>query len=146
MIKYAHLVKNQDNVYEVFDVTAPAEERAARYEQALASGQPISGMKTSSFTSSACPEAVWDGANFSGGVGWNLNVPEENWDVTNTYSFLCNNKIVGMYISYKNSTQDSMLEAAFSEDVTIAKVPEGELVLPGQIWDGSNFSQNPNNV
>lgn len=146
MIKYAHLVKNEDNVYEVFDVTVPAEARAARYEEALTSGQPISGMKTSSFTTSACPEAVWDGTNFSGGAGWNLNVPEENWNATNTYSFLCNNKIIGMYISHINTTQDSMLEAAFSSDVSLARIPENEVVSIGYLWNGSNFSQNPNNV
>lgn len=137
---YACVVKNGQGTWDVYGELSYASNQVKReiLTNGVESGYPITGMITTPYKWSATPGATFDGTEFTGGTV-SVVSPTTDWEGINTYSFLCNNVIIGGFISTVNSAQDNQLQAIFSEETTIVKVPEGQTVKPGDIWDGQNF-------
>lgn len=140
---YACVVKNSQGTWDVYGELSYASNQVKReiLTNGVESGYPITGMITTPYKWSATPGATFDGTEFTGGTV-SVVPPTTDWEGINTYSFLCNNVIIGGFISTVNSAQDNQLQAIFSEETTIVKVPEGQTVKPGDIWDGQNFISN----
>lgn len=142
MNKIAALVENEPGTYDVFDtfrVSSVNPARVQRFLDAFSSGSPITGMKTTAFQDRATPGAIWNGTDF---VDYTAGVHSltKDWDGMDTYSFICNNKIVCQMLLAKNSTLHDAAEAAFQGNVTLIEVPENQTAKIGSIWDGTHFT------
>ena len=141
MYRYVIGTKINENEYEIFhnlsdysEVPAPFVERC---ENAINSGLPIIGMNTSAFQNEAGTNGIWDGTSFSGGVSFEpMNI---NWDVSRSYSLLCDNKVFLTVFQTAGSLADSMFEAAFSEDIVFLKLEDDQFASKGDIWNGTSF-------
>ena len=140
---YACVVKNSQGTWDVFSGLSyslnPVKEEILT--AGVESGLPITGMVMTPYKWSATPGAIFDGTEFTGGTV--SVVPQTaDWEGINTYGYLCDNIYIGGFIATVNSAQDAQLQAIFSEETTIVKVPEGLTVKVGDIWDGENFISN----
>jgi hypothetical protein len=141
MYRYVAGTKINENEYEIFymlnDFAEPPAPFVERCENAINSGLPITGMDTSAFQNEGCTNAVWNGTSFSGGESFEpMNL---NWDLSRTYSFLCDNKIFLTVFKTAGSLGDAMWDAAFSQDVVFLKLEDDQFVSKGDIWNGSTF-------
>jgi hypothetical protein len=140
---YACVVKNSQGTWDVFSGLSyslnPVKQEILT--TGVESGLPITGMVMTPYKWSATPGAIFDGIEFTGGTV--SVVPQTgDWEGINTYGYLCDNIHIGGFIATVNSAQDAQLQAIFSEETTIIKVPEGLTVKVGDIWDGENFISN----
>ena len=135
---YACLVKDTENVWEVFGKYELPENVKNRVEAARTSGHPIVGMITTTYQDSARVGSTFDGTSFSGG-----NFPEWmdglDWSANSTYSFLCNNVIILQLIQPNNTARQEKYQAAFSGETTLVPVPIGAQISLGDIWNGTTF-------
>jgi hypothetical protein len=144
MNTYAYATKVSEGSYEVFNMlhldSPNADQLIQRIETALDSGLPITTMVTTDVPN-AYTGAVWDGEAFVGGERpeqW----PEEFDDTIGwgKYAFLVDNAIFLTSLLPKGGHVDLMTAAAFTQEVTIIKVPEGQQAARGSIWDGTTFT------
>jgi hypothetical protein len=138
MNAYAFATKTSEDSYEVFNsLHLPEEsELSQRIENALDSGLPITTMVTTDLPN-LYPGAVWDGEAFVGGER------PENFNDTldwGRYSFLVDSVLFLTLSSPKGNHMDVMTEAAFDQEVIIIKIPEGQTVVRGSVWDGTSFT------
>jgi hypothetical protein len=137
---YACVVKNSENTWDIYGFisypTAP--DRQANLEAAVESGLPITGMILTPYKWSASNGATFDGTEFTGGSP-SLIPLESDWTGISTYGYLCNNTIIAGFIANVGSVKREQMEAIFSEETTIIKVPEGQTANIGDVWDGTNI-------
>jgi len=141
MYRYAIGTKVNETDYEIFHIMGahsdPLPPFVERCENAINSGLPIIGMNTSSFKNDGCTDAIWNGTSFSGGQSFEpMNL---NWDLSRSYSLLCNNKIFLTIFQIAGNLSDSMFEAAFTQDIVFLKLQDDQFVSKGDIWNGSSF-------
>jgi hypothetical protein len=137
---YACVVKNSEGTWDVFSfLSYPSnQEKQNRLASAVESGLPITGMVLTDYKWSATNGATFDGTTFTGGT--ESVVPLSNdWSSINTFGYLCNNIIVGAFITTAGSSVADQYNAIFSDETTIIKVPEGQTANIGDIWDGENI-------
>jgi hypothetical protein len=140
MNTYVFAAKISEDSYEVFNMlhleSPHADTLIQRIENALDSGLPITTLVTTDIPN-VYPGAVWDGESFTGG-----EVPERHNDTPDwgRYSFLVENTMFLTLVAPKGSHVDTMNAAAFDEEVIILRVPEGQTVNRGSIWDGTTFT------
>ena len=140
---YACVVKNNQGTWDVWaELSYPNNPvKQEILTTGVESGLPITGMVMTPYKWSASPGATFDGTDFTGGTV--SVVPQtSDWEGINTYGYLCDNIYIGGFIATTNSSQDNQLQAVFSEETTIVKVPEGLTIKVGDIWDGENFISN----
>ena len=137
---YACVVKNSQGTWDVFSEISYASDPVKReiLTTGVESGLPITGMVMTPYKWSATPGATFDGTEFTGGTP-SVVSPQRDWEAINTYGYICNNIHIGGFIVSTNSSQDDLLQAVFSEETTIIKVPEGQTAKFGDIWDGENI-------
>lgn len=137
---YACVVKNSSETWDVFAfLSYPlSQEKQDRLVSAVESGVPITGMVLTPYKWSATTGAIFDGTVFTGGS--ESPVPLDNdWSSINTFGYLCNNVIVGAFITTAGSVVADQYNAIFSSETTIIKLPEGQTANIGDIWDGQNI-------
>jgi hypothetical protein len=137
---YACVVKNSEGTWDVFSfLSYPSnQEKQNRLASAVESGLPITGMVLTDYKWSATNGAFFDGTSFTGGS--QSLVPQDNdWSSINTFGYLCNNIIVGAFITTAGTVVADQYNAIFSDETTIIKVPEGQTANIGDIWDGENI-------
>jgi hypothetical protein len=137
---YACVVKNSQETWDVFGfISYPSnQEKQATLEAAVESGLPITGMVLTPYKWSANVGAVWNGTEFTGGSP--SPVPLNNdWSSINTFGYLCNNVIIGAFITSTGTVMCNQYNAIFADETTIIKVPEGQTANIGDIWDGQNI-------
>ena len=155
--KYAMLVEIDNNNYEVFhvarisDLTAEDLERVNRLDDAIASGDIISGVAANQ-KPGLLMGSTWDGLNFTlpdpipeniMGTDSESGVKYFSADGTDEicgYVLLRNNKVFFMMAHAKDSITNHKFEAAFSGNVTMKKIDQDASVTVGYIWDGTNFT------
>jgi hypothetical protein len=134
---YACVVKNSQGTWDIWaELSYPSNEvKREILATGVESGLPITGMIMTPYKWSATPGATFDGTEFTGGTV-SVVPTTADWEGINTYGYLCNNIYIGGFIATVNSAQDDQLQAIFSEETTIVKIPEGQTVNIGDIWDG----------
>jgi hypothetical protein len=137
---YACVVKNSQGTWDVWTELSYSfnQEKQDILTNGVESGLPIIGMITTPYKWSATPGSTFDGTEFTGGTV-SIVPLDRDWEAINTYGYLCNNIHIGGFIAAVNSAQDNQLQAIFSEETTIIKVPEGQTASIGDIWDGENI-------
>ena len=137
---YACVVKNSEGTWDVWThLSYPTnQEKQQILTDGVESGLPITGMVTTPYKWSATPGATFDGTEFTGGTVSVVPLSSD-WEGINSYAYICNNIHIGGFIATANSTQDNQLNAIFSEETTIIKVPEGQTANVGDIWDGEKI-------
>lgn len=153
--KYAFLTEIDNNQYEVFHIERLLDdesniERINRIEEALSSGENISGIAANG-KPGVLLNSTWDGTNFTlpnpiperainagfeNGILYKTN---NDVDIS-AYVFLRNNKVFFMFAPLKDSLIDIKMQAAFENNVTVRKIDNDALVTLGYIWDGNNFN------
>jgi hypothetical protein len=153
--KYAVLTQIDDNQYEVCHIQRIIDEvdnleRINRIEEALLSGENISGVSANGRTGLLLG-STWDGTQFflpnpmpenfigtaiENGIAYTNN-NNENFSA---YAFLKGNKVFWILAPLKESLLDIKLEAAFENNVTLKKIDDNAIVTLGYIWDGNNFN------
>ena len=144
MYKYAMATKIDNSMYEVFNTIIVPEnsiKTIERVENAINSGQSIIGIKTTQFGNKVKWNATWDGQDII-----NSDLDEEhpgivnaNWEVMDSFSFICNSKIFLIVTTVNNTVGHDMYNAAFTNEVTLVKVNDGEDVSVGDLWDTEKF-------
>lgn len=155
--KYAMLVEIDSNTHEVFhvarisDETPESIERINRMDDAILSGDTISGVMANQ-KPGLLMGSTWDGLNFTlpdpipadivgtiaeSGVKY---FSADGSDELSGYVFLRNNKVFFMIAHAKDSITDEKFAAAFSGNVTMKKIDQDASVTVGYIWDGTNFT------
>jgi hypothetical protein len=140
MSTYAYATKVSEDSYEVFNMlhleSPQADILIQRIDNALNSGLPITTLVTTDIPN-VYPGSVWDGESFTGG-----EIPERFNDTPDwgRYSFLVDNTVFLTTVSPKGGHTDLMNAAAFAQEVIVIKVPEGQTVNRGSIWDGTTFT------
>ena len=155
--KYAMLVEIDSNNHEVFhvarisDETPEAVERINRMDDAVLSGDTISGIAANQ-KPGLLMGSTWDGLNFTLPDPLPANIigtdgesgvkyfSEDGTDEICGYVFLRNNKVFFMIAQPKGSVTDEKFAAAFSGTVTMKKIDQDASVTVGYIWDGTNFT------
>lgn len=135
MYKFGLATKIEENLYEIFNIlTVPdaLTEVINRIDDVVNSQKPIVSMKTSQFKEKATIGAIWNGSDFTES---NDQWANANWDVSDTYSLLCENKIFFQMITIKNTVGHDMHDAAFENDVTLVKINDNDNVNVGDHWD-----------
>jgi hypothetical protein len=137
---YACVVKNSENTWDIYGFASypTAPDKQANLEAAVESGLPITGMILTPYKWSATNGATFDGTEFTGGSP-SLIPLESDWTGISTYGYLCNNTIIAGFIANVGSVKREQMEAIFSEETTIIKVPEGQTANIGDVWDGTNI-------
>jgi hypothetical protein len=137
---YACVVKNSENTWDIYGFTSypTAPDKQANLEAAVESGLPITGMILTPYKWSATNGATFDGTEFTGGSPSLISL-ESDWTGISTYGYLCNNTIIAGFIANVGSVKREQMEAIFSEETTIIKVPEGQTANIGDVWDGTNI-------
>jgi hypothetical protein len=87
---------------------------------------------------SASSGATFDGTEFTGG-STSLVPLDNDWSSINTFGYLCNNIIVGAFLTSIGTVMNDQYNAIFSDETTIIQVPEGQTARIGDIWDGQNI-------
>lgn len=141
---YACVVKNSEATWDVWGSISYAsnQEKQDRLDSAVDSGLPITGMILTPYKWSASNGATFDGIDFVGGAP-SLIPPENDWTGISTYGYLCDNTVIAGFIANVGSVKREQMEAIFSEETTIIKVPEGQTANIGDIWDGTNIITRP---
>lgn len=137
---YACIVRNSEETWDVWgSIAYPSnQEKQNRLVSAVGSGLPITGMVLTPYKWSASNGAIFDGEKFAGGTQSML--PENtDWTVTHTFGYLCNNVIIAAFVANSGSIKTDQLNAIFSDETTIVKVPEGQVANIGDIWDGEKI-------
>jgi hypothetical protein len=137
---YACVVKNSEGTWDVFGFLAyPAnQEKQDRLQAAVASGLPITGMILTPYKWSATNGATFNGTEFTGGS--QSPVPQDNdWSSVNTFGYICDNVIIGAFITSTGTVMCNQYNAIFDDETTIIKVPESQTANIGDIWDGENI-------
>lgn len=137
---YACVVKNEQGTWDVWNTFSyPAQfiDRQERLDAALVSGFPIVGKNLTQYGISVKNGAVWNGTEFTGGNPTTITEGSN----TSLYSYVCNNVILLTWLGQANTEINDMLAVIFSEgeETTVIKVPEGQSVTKGDVWDGQNF-------
>lgn len=137
---YACVVKNSEETWDVFNFLAyPAnQEKQDRLVAAVESGLPITGMVLTPYKWSASSGATFDGTKFTGG-SQSLVPLDNDWSSINTFGYICNNVIVGAFLTSIGTVMNDQYNAIFSDETTIIQVPEGQTARIGDIWDGQNI-------
>jgi len=137
---YACVVKNDQGTWDVWNkIEYPFnQEKQSILTTGVESGLPITGMIMTPYKWSATPGATFDGTEFTGGTTSVMPL-DQDWEAVNVYGYLCNNVFIGGFVAITNSSQQAELNAIFSEETTIIKVPEGQIANRGDIWDGTNI-------
>ncbi len=131
---YAFVVKNDEGTWDIWrtleDIPIPT--KKARVEDALASGNPITGQNVTEYKSSVRNGSVWNGTDFTGG-------DEASW-LTGTdlklYAYICNDTVILLHLEQPNAVTNDLLDAVFESDNTMIKLPEGQTAKVGDVWDG----------
>lgn len=105
------------------------------------SGKPITGMVTTEHRDLATLGASWNGSSFSGGKDPVHVRSEEEWSTTSTYALLADNVIFMILTAVLDEAHDKKMKAVFSSDVTLVPIRLGDLVKPGSIWNGQEFTE-----
>ena len=137
---YACVVKNSQETWDVFGfISYPSsQEKQDRLVAAVEGEVPITGMILTPYKWSATNGAFFDGTDFIGGT--ESPVPQDNdWSSVNTFGYICNNIIIGAFITSTGTIMCDQYNAIFAEETTIIKVPEGQTANIGDIWDGQNI-------
>lgn len=150
MYKYAWVTENSPNEHEVFNITRGTSTSTGempkfieRIESAISANHELIGMKATQFGEQAFTDAVWDGTSFSGAMNLSEKLNEGksfNFEQTDLYVILANNKVVFVSMIDKNSLAGQLFDAAFSQNVRLIKVNDEQVVAVGYIWDGTNFN------
>lgn len=141
MHKYAFIVKNEEGTWDVWscfgDIPIPS--RKERIETALASGLPIVGKNLTQYGTSVKSGAVWNGTEWTGGEPTNRT--EDNDD--GLFSYVWEDTIIFTLVIPKTKQPNyDMALAVFQDENTMIKVPDGQEVHAGYIWDGEKFYAN----
>ena len=135
----ALLVKGSSQEWEVvakYNLPKPKfDEFMAAYE----SGNPITGMITTTHGEAAVPGAIWNGTSFSGGTKSPWMDETVDWSVIGTYALISDNKILISFTGVKNDIGYDKMEAAFGSEVTLVPITLGQNALLGSIWNGQDF-------
>jgi hypothetical protein len=137
---HACVVKNSEGTWDVFAFLSypSSQEKQDRLDAAVESGLPITGMVLTEYKWSATNGAFFNGTEFVGGSP--SVVPQDNdWLSINTFGYLCDNIIIGAFITTAGTLVADQYNAAFSDETTIIKVPEGQTAKIGDIWDGQKI-------
>lgn len=137
---YACVVKNSQDTWDVWGSVSYSsnQEKQDRLEAAVESSLPITGMILTPYKWSATNGATFDGTEFTGGS--TSPVPLDNdWTAIHTFGYLCDNVVVAAFIANNGSIMADQLNAVFSDETTIIKVPDGQTAKVGDIWDGENI-------
>lgn len=134
---YACVVKNSQDTWDIFNFLAYSsnQEKQDMLFNAVESGLPITGMIMTPHKWAATPGATFDGTEFTGGTV-SVVSEEHDWETINTYGYICDNVCIGGFITTSGSDQDFQFQAAFADETTIVKIPEGQQANVGDIWDG----------
>jgi hypothetical protein len=130
---YACIVKNSQGTWDIFNIfpTIPDLKRE-RIDAALQSGFPITARNLTEFGTSVRSGAIWDGTQFNGGDFTSMI----EGSLRGQYSYLCNDMIILTLITQLNTEKDEQMVAIFESETTVVKIPEGQTVNIGDIWDG----------
>lgn len=141
---YACVIKNSQNTWDIYAFANYSSnlEKQQRLVDAVESGLPITGMIMTEHKWSGTPGAVWDGEKFIGGSP--SVIPQTvNWDTIETYGYLCNNIVIYAVVIQKDTgfAEIEKMNAIFAGDseINIIKIPEGQAVKIGDIWDGEKI-------
>lgn len=137
---YAFIVKNDEGTWDIYNHIdkIPDPKREERLSNAVDSGLPITGMILTKYKETATSGAVWDGKKFSGGVKHvkALN-PDTDWSTITQYGYICDNTLLIIFYSELGTVHDDKMQAIFDGETTIVRIPEGQDVKIGDIWDGT---------
>jgi hypothetical protein len=140
MNTYVFATKISEDSYEVFNMvhleSPNADHVIQRIENALNSGLPVTTMITTDLAD-VYNGASWDGESFVGGTRPERYNDTADWG---KYSFLVDNTLFFTIVAPKGSHSDLMNAAAFTQEVIIIKVLEGQTAVRGSIWDGTSFT------
>ena len=136
---YACIVKNSENTWDIYGFASyPVDtEKYSNLFAAVESGLPITGMILTPYKWSGTSGATWDGEKFTGGP--KSIVPEDiDWNSIQTYGYLCNNVVVYAVIANNGTIAVQQMNAIFAGDseISIIKIPDGQIANVGDIWDG----------
>lgn len=154
--KYALLTKTSENTQEVFfilrldDSDETQSNVISRYDEALSSGQTISGINATG-KNSLLRGSTWNGTEFSLPPSPRPDLPIEHANgkpivdseglPISSYAMLKGNEVFYIFSTKSESPQSMKLDAAFSNDVSFRKIQENDgIVSLGMIWDGSSWS------
>lgn len=136
---YACVVKNSQETWDVFAfIGYTNQEKQDRLAAAVESGLPITPMILTEYKWSATNGALFDGIDFIGGT--ESPVPQDNdWSGINTFGYLCDNILIGAFITSTGTVMCDQYNAIFADETKIIKVPEDQTAKIGDIWDGENI-------
>lgn len=135
---YAHIVKNDDQTWDIWDVwpfelLVNVPERKARIDKAIDSGLPIEGRDLTEYGLSVRGGSIWNGTEWTGG-DWTNRTEEMN---SGLFAYVCDNQVVTMVVIAQGSIEYDQIEAIFQSENTIIRIPEGQTAKRGDIWDGT---------
>lgn len=137
---YAFIVRNDQGTWDVWSVFGEIPDRFAsrreRVENALASGLPIISRNLTEYGLLVRSGSVWNGTEWTGGDPDNRK--EGNDD--GLFSYICEDTII-LIIAIPKAKQPNydIATAVFNSENTMIKIPDGEVVKSGDIWDGEKF-------
>jgi hypothetical protein len=154
--KYAFMTKIAENTHEVFfiirldDSDQQQSSVVSRFDEALSSGQLISGINATGKTS-LLRGSIWNGSEFTLPASPRADLPVElsNGQPTidsdglpiSAYALLKANEVFYISMTQSNSPQSIKFDAAFTNDVSFRKIEESDgIVSLGMIWNGSSWS------
>ena len=134
---YAFTVKNSAGTWDIWHTLSdiPIPERKERVETALASSLPITGRNVTEHKTSIKSGATWNGTEWIGGD----SAPISEELAVNLFAYIWNDTIILIQFSSPNTESDEQITAIFESENSMIKVPEGQTVNVGDIWDGENI-------
>lgn len=145
MNKFALTTEASPNQWQVFQIirlidSENTDDLVNCLKSALLSNAVISGANISNVDSAYVKRnAVWDGANFSGGLDREKIISAASPRPIKR-AILADSKLLMVLTCSESSIEDELYEAAFSQNLKIVQVEEDQMAAPGYIWDGTSFS------
>ena len=134
---YAFTVKNSAGTWDLRHPLSdiPIPERKDRLETALTRSLPITGRNVTEHKTSIKSGAIWNGTEWIGGD----STPISEELAVNLFAYIWKDTIILIQFSSPNTESDEQITAIFESENSMIKVPEGQTVNVGDIWDGENI-------
>lgn len=139
---YVILVRNSDNSYDVMDKLFLSEEAKSRLDATWDTNLPVIGINANDHKTTATLGSTWNGTSFDGAVkpGY-FEAGEEKNNEYSSYVFIRENIVIHRLGVEANSAKAEKYDAAFSVEPILVKVPDNQIVYPGETygWNGTEF-------